>query len=531
MRMKIKTTFIYSGLMALSLLGFIVPTISQAADIDADTEKQVMELYAAYEEIQNLSTTYSGRWAPTPKGDLPAQLETAKKIEEIIVPKANAIIKSLTAKHGPWNGWNTLMSGKLKGKGDNGRPLSPWNYAREFETEIQGNPAKFREFAFGTLVNNIETVLSRSSSNQRQGPMGMDTHDLYDFVREADNVAKIEQYGSEEQKAVVQKFKDAHKALMEQQIVDVDAYRMPTPDTTPEKFDADPNDYDGLDPEAARNAMLEYFSRKKIEFHNLHVSSKWKVAKSNVLGNPIKWYINAWVTLPRSFKEGRETELAHIFSGDKVAYSTLYTFYTAETSDVKREGPFAEATPGNLYFIRDANLPSSGQSSSSSGSDSSSGASFGGLIFQIIMGLALVASGLLLSAPLVRVKIPALAPVYEKLTPLRALIGVATLLIGLAWLAMSLLSPLSNILPIVAAIISGLYLGFELLLKKPAKGASDQLGEKGSAAADAAVEKAQALLEKNADKLKLIEAQQVPIGITCLVLGLLHIAIGNVMFL
>lgn len=95
--MKIKTTFIRSRLIALSLLGFIVPTFSQATDIDAETEKQVMDLYKVYQEIQNLSTTYSGRWAPTPKGDLPAQLETAKKIEEIIVPKANAIIKSLTA--------------------------------------------------------------------------------------------------------------------------------------------------------------------------------------------------------------------------------------------------------------------------------------------------------------------------------------------------------------------------------------------------------------------------------------------------
>ena len=78
-----------------------------------------------------------------------------------------------------------------------------------------------------------------------------------------------------------------------------------------------------------------------------------------------------------------------------------------------------------------------------------------------------------------------------------------------------------------AAIVSGLYLGLELLLKKPNKASSDQLGEKASAA----VEKAQAMLEKNAAKLKILEAQQVPIGIACLVLGVLHIIIGNALFL
>jgi len=527
--MKITTKFIRLGWTALLLLGFMVPIFSQAADVDAETEKLVKELYDVYKEVQNLSTTYQGSWAPTPKDDLPAQLETGKKIEEIIVPKANAIIKLLTAKHGPWNMWNTLMKDKLKGKRDDGKPLSPWNYAREFESEIPEYPADFRESVFGTMVNSIETVMSRSNKNKRQEPMKIDTHDLYDFVREADNIAKLEQFGSEEQKAVVQKFKAAHKAVMDQQIADVDAYRMPTPDTTADKFDADPDDYDGQDPEAAREAMLEYFARKKTEFYNLHVSSRWKVSKRNLLGNPIRWRVDAWVTLPvdEEFYKNRIKELKHIFSGDKVVFTTLYTFYTAEMPDVKREGPFKSATPGYYYLTRESNLPSSGQGSSSS----SSSGGFGGFIFQLILGLALVASGLLLAAPLANAKIPALAPVYVKLTPLRALIGVATLVIGVIWLVMSLLSPLSNILPIVAAIISGLYLGFELLLKKPAKGASDKLGEKVSVAADAAVEKAQALLEKNADKLKLIEAQQVPIGITCLVLGLLHIAIGNVMFL
>ena len=529
MRMKIKTTFICSGLMALSLLGFIVPTFSQAADVDAETEKLVKELYDVYKEMQEVSTSVNGRWEPTPKMDLPAQMITAKKVDEEILPKATSIIKSLTTKHGPWNGWNTLMKGKLKGKRDDGNPLTPWNYAREFEGSYKTATAKFREGAIGYLVGSLETVMSRGNKNMRQGPMKMDTHDLLDFAREADSVAELEQYGNEAQKTIIPKFKAAHQAVMDKQIADVNAYRMPTPDTTPDKFDADPDDYDGQDPEAVREAMLEYFARKKTEFYNLHVSSRWKVSKRNLLGKPTKWRVDAWVTLPvdEEFYENRIKELKHIFSGDKVVLSTLYTFYTAEMPDVKREGPFNWATPGYYYLMRESNLPSSGQGSSSG----SSSGGFGGFLFQLILGIALIASGLLLAAPLISKKVAALAPVYVKLTPLRALIGVATLAIGVIWLVMSLLSPLSNILPIVAAIVSGLYLGLELLLKKPAKGASDKLGEKASVAADAAVEKAQALLEKNADKLKLIEAQQVPIGITCLVLGLLHIAIGNVIFL
>jgi hypothetical protein len=91
---------------------------------------------------------------------------------------------------------------------------------------------------------------------------------------------------------------------------------------------------------------------------------------------------------------------------------------------------------------------------------------------------------------------------------------------------MSLLSPMSNILPVAAAIISGLYLGMELLLKKPSVAATDRMNEQ----AGAAVDKAQDMLKKNADKIKMLEAQQVPIGLACIVLGILHIVIGNMMF-
>ncbi len=165
------------------------------------------------------------------------------------------------------------------------------------------------------------------------------------------------------------------------------------------------------------------------------------------------------------------------------------------------------------------------------GGGSGLGGLFGGLISQLILGTGLILCGLLLAAPLISSKVTASAPIYEKLTPFRALIGVATLAIGVIWLVMSLMSPLSSILPIAAAIISGLYLGLELLMKKPANSASDQLGEKAGAAADAAVVKAQALLEKNASKLKMLEKLEVPIGLSCLVLGVLHIVVGNMTFL
>jgi hypothetical protein len=85
---------------------------------------------------------------------------------------------------------------------------------------------------------------------------------------------------------------------------------------------------------------------------------------------------------------------------------------------------------------------------------------------------------------------------------------VATLGIGAVLLVLNLLSPLSDILPQAAAIVAGLFLGLELLLRKRS---------------DSAVGKAQELLAAQEEKIKKIGKYQVPLGVACLLLALVHL--------
>jgi len=156
-----------------------------------------------------------------------------------------------------------------------------------------------------------------------------------------------------------------------------------------------------------------------------------------------------------------------------------------------------------------------------------------GSLLWLVLGLANIVAGLLAAAPLLAVKAPQLKTVYEKLTPFRNVVGVATLVIGLASFVWALLhlAPLSSILPQASALVVGVFLGKELLMRKPAlaeaSAASGAAAQKAAAAADAAAAKAQELLVKYQSKVALLDLYQVPIGIACMVLGVLHLLMGG----
>ena len=99
---------------------------------------------------------------------------------------------------------------------------------------------------------------------------------------------------------------------------------------------------------------------------------------------------------------------------------------------------------------------------------------------------------------------------------------------ALLWLLLllGLLSPISDLLPQAAAIVAGLFLGIELLLKKrPGSVAPDGDDPKSAAGrrAEAAVGKAQDFLAGQEQNIRKIEKVQVPLGVACLVLALIHL--------
>jgi len=179
------------------------------------------------------------------------------------------------------------------------------------------------------------------------------------------------------------------------------------------------------------------------------------------------------------------------------------------------------------------------------------GSSGEGGVLGLLLATALLVCGLLLAAPVVQAKLPQLGFVYEKLLPKRGVFGVAMLAIGVLVLLVNLLSPWQDLLPVVAALLGGLVLGIEILVRKPARSMADSIGGleatngtvakvqvktgdtavKAAAAADAAIDKVQQVLIKNQEKIRKLEAFQVPIGYACLALGILHLMMGSVVFL
>ena len=267
-------------------------------------------------------------------------------------------------------------------------------------------------------------------------------------------------------------------------------------------------------PDKLAATALEYFKKdegwganKKNKENCLAVAIRgdWGSHKKNLLGQTIQWYLPVYLAVYSD--KSKDKTVARVFE---------LSLLTKEEKDVEKAPPFTGITVGNIWKIRRKNVPNGGSSGSSSG--------LIGTLFWLGLAFGNIVAGMLAAAPLLKQKLPQLNKVYEKLTPLSNVIGVIVLAIG----ALSLLGAVlqlfmlrfvifSNILPQVAAIAVGLFLGKELLLKKP------KLSDKAGGAA----EKAQELLRKYDDKIKLLEMYQIPLGLSCIIIGLLHLIIRN----
>jgi len=241
------------------------------------------------------------------------------------------------------------------------------------------------------------------------------------------------------------------------------------------------------------------------------IKGNWWAIEKNMLGQVTQWGLPVYVAV--ASKKG-DPENVTVFE------------LSMCTTDGNKAPPFDGVTVGNNFTMRRKNV------TGGSGGGGATGGMFGALLW---LGLALanIIAGLLAAAPLLAIKAPQLAVVYRKLTPFRNLIGVLTLAIGVLSFLWALLhfSLLSGILPQLSAMAVGLFLGKELLMRKPAMAAaSGASAQKVAAAADAAALKAQELLTKYQGKIALLDVYQVPIGIACIVLGVLHLLISGARF-
>jgi len=266
------------------------------------------------------------------------------------------------------------------------------------------------------------------------------------------------------------------------------------------------------DPKKLAALALKYFkndegwgANKENPEHCLAVAIRenWGSHKKNLLGQTIQWYLPVYLAV----NGDKDKTIARVFE---------LSLLTKEEKDIKKAPPFTGVTVGHIWKIRRNNIPDNRKSSSSIGLTST--------LFWLGLAFGNIVAGLLAAAPLLKQKHPNLNKIYDKLTPLSNIIGVIVLVIGTLSLLVAVLQLfllrfviLSNILPQLFAIAVGLFLSKELLLKKP--DLPDEVGK--------AAEKAQELLIKYDDKIRMLEMYQIPLGLSCIVIGFLHLIISN----
>ena len=252
--------------------------------------------------------------------------------------------------------------------------------------------------------------------------------------------------------------------------------------------------------EAAREFLIRegWCEKPKSVILAARIDEDWRTGDLNLLGQPLNWQLGMEVAFQS--EENKAKGLAQIF------YLSFYT------RDADKKLPWGKTAVGDNYLIRASKIKSGsgcGASSCQSG--------FAGRLFWLALVAGNLLAGLLAAAPLLVARIPSLKKTVEALMPWRQGIGLAALAIGLVSFLRALVfhfAPLTDLLPQVSAILAGLLLGKELLLKKRATAAAVE-------------QKAQDLLLRNQQALEKLEQKQVPLGVVCLALGLLHLLAGG----
>ena len=235
----------------------------------------------------------------------------------------------------------------------------------------------------------------------------------------------------------------------------------------------------------------------------VRINGDWRVAKKIRKGEPINWGL----PIEAAFKRHKDRD-----SGRDAARVFRLTLVTKKS---EKAPPWMMARVGSNREMRASKISMTGSSPN--------------ILFRLLLVAALLCSGFLLVGP----GPEPLVSVYRKLEPFRPIVGVASLAIGVLLFIFNLLSPLSDLLPQAVIIIAGLFLGLELLLKKPSHLATTEgkdIGNKVGQNVDEAVQKTQDYLAHHEQSINKIGMFQIPLGIACLLLGLIHLVGAGTIF-
>jgi len=264
------------------------------------------------------------------------------------------------------------------------------------------------------------------------------------------------------------------------------------------------------------------------------VSDDWQAWQKDILGNPTQYLVDFKI----AYASKKNADYAYLFH---------YSFYTKNEGGVAKSLPFAFANPHQYahYIIYRSRVVHGGSGAAGAGSSGTFG-----LLFRLALAAGLILCGLFASSSLVaKIGQAKLDELLAKLKPVKGTIGgILFLLAAALFLRNTVLhfAPFADILPQVVAAATGLLMGFDFLVSMkvkregapameaapagespaPASAPADKAKEAAAKAADLAgnaAEKAQAFLRQNQDRIRKLEQIQEPLGIACLVLGVLHL--------
>jgi len=267
-----------------------------------------------------------------------------------------------------------------------------------------------------------------------------------------------------------------------------------------------PGHYDNFagpgDPDQLAASALEWFrkqektQKKKKPDHTVAVCVRgdWVSMKRNLLGETIQWGLPVWAACYN--KDEKAKDMARVFS---------LTMLTREEKGVQKAPPWTGVAVGDIYRMRLSHIPAAGGTTSSG--------SFG-RVYRLILALGSILAGIMLAQKFIAGFWPPIKEIVAKISFLHVILGavlIAVVVLGFLRNLILFFSPIADILPQVFALVAGVLLARNVIVRLLSNPEQEQKPAANPAAAII-------------DKLKPL---QVMIGICCFVFGLLHLIIGG----
>jgi hypothetical protein len=213
----------------------------------------------------------------------------------------------------------------------------------------------------------------------------------------------------------------------------------------------------------------------------VRIAGDWRVADKTLLGETLTY--------------GLPVEVAWRLKDDDDNASVQSL--TIVTRDLEKAAPFKNSWVGDSWRIRTSAIKGVGGSGPNG-------------LFKLLLSATLILSGFLAIMPWMESKSPKVAQTFAPLKAVRGIVGVVTLGLGLLFFLLGLANPLSDLFPLAVAIVTGLFLGLELIISTSAQNA-----------------KAEELIKKGEGSIRKLAKVQVPLGWACLGLGTIHLMLGG----